>query len=83
MTPPPYPPLTRTEKIIGSAMWVLAFIVLILGAIALTFAALYFYDQYTHDSRPVCTSAISSIRVVGNRTVRSGVVYYPKGCRHK
>jgi hypothetical protein len=35
-----------------------------------------------HDDRPKCTSAISSIRIVGNQTVRSGVVWYPKGCKH-
>jgi hypothetical protein len=35
-----------------------------------------------HDKRPLCTSAISSIRVVGNRTLRGPTVWFPKGCRH-
>jgi hypothetical protein len=35
-----------------------------------------------HDDHAKCTSAISAIRIVGDRTVRAGVVWYPEGCRH-
>jgi len=35
-----------------------------------------------HHKRPQCKSGISSIRVVGDHTVRGPVVWFPKGCKH-
>ncbi|HTK76733.1 MAG TPA: hypothetical protein VL371_15805 [Gemmataceae bacterium] len=32
--------------------------------------------------RPICTSGMSTIRVVGNHTERGPTVWFPKGCRH-
>jgi len=35
-----------------------------------------------HHKPPRCKSGISSIRIVGDHTVRGPVVWFPKGCKH-
>lgn len=38
--------------------------------------------QSPSEKAPKCTSAISSISISGNHTVRGPVVWFPKGCSH-
>lgn len=45
-------------------------------------AGLILLVEHPSSKAPKCTSAISSISISGNRTVRGPVVWFPKGCRH-